>query len=104
MITSMLELESNRGNHLTMDLLEARYPALCTNQTRSSLSQPLRTIAIDLELQQMLYHSYLDHHDVTEFPVNLGEEMTNDERTLMLLFLVIISNCYYWFNQRLSNL
>ena len=92
----MLELESNRGNHLTMDLLEARYPALCTNQTRSSLStklsQPLRTLVIDLELQQMLYHSYLDHHDITEFPVNLGEEMIIDERTLMLLFLVINSN------------
>ena len=43
---------------------------------------------IDLELQGMLYNSYLEHHSVDKFPVEIGLDMTDDERTLMLLYLV----------------
>eukprot|EP00088_Acartia_fossae_P024402 TRINITY_DN2535_c0_g1_i13.p1 TRINITY_DN2535_c0_g1~~TRINITY_DN2535_c0_g1_i13.p1 ORF type:complete len:546 (-),score=106.85 TRINITY_DN2535_c0_g1_i13:386-2023(-) len=89
--TRMLELDTNRGNNLLVDLLTHRYPNLVTPQTKSSLetllSQPLRVMDIDLELQAMLYNSYLEHHSVDKFPVEIGVDMTDDERTLMLLYL-----------------
>jgi len=93
MITvKQLELDTNRGNYLVINLLESRYPNLVNSHTRSNLfnllGSPLRALDIDMDLQQLLYRSYLQHHDVSNFPVNIGQDMSDDEKTLMLIFLL----------------
>ena len=60
MITvKQLELDTNRGNYLVINLLESRYPNLVNSHTRSNLfnllGSPLRALDIDMDLQQLLY-------------------------------------------------
>lgn len=88
--TSMLELDTNRGNHLLMKMLENRYPNLCSSDSKSSLysvlSQPILSFQVDLDQQDKIYHDYVKDTSPS-FPCSIGKDMTDHERILMLLFL-----------------
>jgi len=93
----MLELETNRGNYLLINLMENRYPNLVTTSTRSilekMLAQPLWTMEVDMELMEINYMSYLEHNNLQEqagsrFPMDIGQDMTEQERKNILFYLV----------------
>jgi pimeloyl-ACP methyl ester carboxylesterase len=93
--TKMLELETNRGNNLLIKLMDDRYPHLVNPATRSllgeMLSQPLWTLDVDMELMEGNYMSYLEHthqDGAARFPLDLGQDMNDQERNNMLFFLV----------------
>lgn len=95
--TRMLELETNRGNNLVIKLMEDRYPNLVNNATRNllkgMLSQPLWTLNVDMELMEVNYMSYLEHTNQTQdgsisFPLDLGIDLTDEEKKNMLFYLV----------------
>ena len=72
-------------------MLETRYPNLICPEIRSSLltilSQPIQSIDIELKEQEQFYHEYISENS-SSFPCLIGEKMTEDEKTLMLLYLV----------------
>ena len=57
------------------------------------LSQPLWTLNVDMELMEVNYMSYLEHTNQTQdgaitFPLDLGNNLTDEEKKNMLFYLV----------------
>lgn len=88
--TSQLELDTNRGNHLLVKLLEARYPLLSTPQAAATLSsvlsQPLMSVDVDVSGQQRVHDEHVKQHGAS-FPSTLGQEIEEEDKILMLLYL-----------------
>ena len=88
-----MELVTNRGNNLLVSMLETRYPNLICPETRSSLltilSQPIQSIDIELGEQELVYRRYIEENNPS-FPCLIGDKMSEDEKTLMLLYLVSV--------------
>jgi len=88
--TSQLELDTNRGNHLLVNLLETRYPRLSTLQTTATLSsvlsQPLMSVDVDVSGQQLVHDDHVKQHGPS-FPSTLGHQLEDEEKILMLLYL-----------------
>ena len=57
------------------------------------LAQPLWTMEVDMELMEINYMSYLEHNNLQEqagsrFPMDIGQDMTEQERKNILFYLV----------------
>jgi len=88
-------LGSNRGNFLLMQLLKARYPALQCSMATQELTELLATplnqsslveLGIDEDYYSTLLSTYAAEHSGA-FPMMIGEDMKDKEKTKLLLFL-----------------
>ena len=85
-------MESNRGNHLLVKLLEHRYPKLIEKETLDSLwsflsreeSGQLEKMA-ELKIEEKDMLSKLP--ESKDFPSTVGEEMKIEDKIKLLLFL-----------------
>lgn len=88
-------LGSNRGNFLLTKMLKSRYPALqcplAIQELSELLANPLNQssmseLGIDEDYYFTLLSTYAAEHSGA-FPMMIGEEMTEEEKSKMLLFL-----------------
>ena len=86
-------LQSNRGNHLLVQLLSHRFPELCDKE---SLKVLWTFLALEESGQvEMLSQLKISEKDLMsqvpmdrDFPSKLGHEMKSEDRKKMLLFIV----------------
>ncbi|GAB6024577.1 Protein abhd16a [Chamberlinius hualienensis] len=92
------DLKANRGNYLLSKLLQTRFPYIFSNEHSMALLQ--RWLASDRSEQELLWSEYITDEVLCEnlatscitdeygvFPSNLGDDMNENMRRQMVLFL-----------------
>lgn len=93
--TDETQLKCNCGNDLMVRLMRSRYPGLLSNHSMDVLWQwlaepfqvsNLTEWDVDEDLCSSLLSSYITQHGES-YPYSIGEEMNDEEKTKMLLYL-----------------
>lgn len=95
--TSEGDISTNRGNNLLIKLLRYRYPLIIGNPQVKLLEDYLATTGgtqeqfiqkynINPDLCKSLMESYISEHSKS-YPMRIGEEMDDDQKNQMTLFL-----------------
>ena len=95
--TEMDNLATNRGNNLLLKVLEFRYPHLVQ---KTQLKQLWQFLALEepgqleflseLKIDEDELKSKIRENGFGAYPSNLGQDSSEDEKTLLLLYLVKI--------------
>ncbi|KAJ8969938.1 hypothetical protein NQ314_001519 [Rhamnusium bicolor] len=91
------DLSSNRGNHLLAKLLCLRYPCIYNDAqthllmdylavTQGTQDELFKRYSVDENMCQSLLQSYVSEYSKS-YPMKIGEEFTNHEKSRMALFL-----------------